>query len=167
MNGKLGKPYKFFYSARNYVSGLVDIIALVKNPDGTTNGTYSLSELTGSLFLGTYYFDFPTTQNDPEGEYSVIIYEQTSGHREIAKVSMNLPVDGSDYIADPEIFGTLSENIVTGAIQEDPELIGAIGEIQLTGKLIESTLSAIMQSEQIVAKILDEILIGKLSECNQ
>jgi hypothetical protein len=166
MNGTLGKPYKFFYSARNFTSGLTDIIALVKKPDGSAKGTYSLSELSGSLFVGTYYFDLPTTQNEPEGEYSVIIYEQTSAHREIAKVTLQLTTGSVEQDINPELFGTISSEALTYKIAKDLPIYGVLSANRLTGVIMaDSRVNGIMQSNVITAKISEEILTAKLLEC--
>ena len=167
MNGTLGKPYKFFYSARNFVSGLTDIIALVKKPDGSTHGTFPLTELSGSLFFGTYFFDLTTIQADLSGEYTIVIYEQTAIFREISKVSMSLPSgDDLDVSIEAELFGKISSDIIIGKIEASTNLIGVIENIELSGKIIDNEIiKGVLDSNILFATISEDTILGKLSEC--
>ena len=167
MNGKLGRPYRFFYSARNYVTGLSDILAQVKKPDGSLHGNYTLSEFTGGLFDGTYYFNILSTQNDPAGEYTVAIVEQTSGHKTIQKVTLDTAsVDGVE-VAEPELFGVLKDEYINASIVSQSTLNGSLESESLSAKVEDSKISAVIQTDSLTANMSEEILIGKLSECNQ
>lgn len=165
MSGVLGQPYKFIYSSKGLVSGLTDILALVKYPDGTAKGTYALSELSGSIFQGFYSFDLTTTQNDPEGEYGVVIYEQTSGHREHGKTEMRLPAATLQQDLNPELFATMKDEKINGWILDEPILSGKLESSELSAKIVSDSLSATMTDEKITAKISEDILIAKLLEC--
>ena len=70
--GFLTKTYRVGYIAKNFQTGLTNIVGAVFYPNGTVGGAATLTEMPAP-FLGCYYFDFNTTTSDPEGEYFAII----------------------------------------------------------------------------------------------
>lgn len=165
MNGIIGKPYKILYSSRNFVSGLTDIIAQVKKPDGSLHANYSLLEISGTMFQGTYSFDLASTQNDTKGEYSVVIEEQTSGTKQISKVSLQSESSGGSIsVQDPEIYGKMEESILIGSILSDTYISGSLGLSILYGLIYGSNLIGTMKVDLLSAKISSEKLTGKIGE---
>ena len=166
MNGRLGRPYRFFYSAKNYATGLSNIIAQVKKPNGSFHGNYTLLEFTGGLFDGSYYFDIPSTQNDPEGEYVIAILEQTSLHKTTQKVTLDLNTsDGGAEIQDPDLFGRIYSESITGKIINNGSLVAHVNNDSLSAKLSEDIIVGLIENTPIKYSIREEYLIGKLSEC--
>ncbi len=152
MNGILGKPYKFIYSSKGFIPSLTDIIALVKKPDGTAFGTFNLTEFSGSIFQGVYSFDLPNDLNDPEGEYSVIVYEQTSGHREISKVSLN--IEAPDNTSQENLSSIELELDITKPSM-DLELISSNLKIDISNPAMDLSIGPITISLETVNANID------------
>jgi len=57
----LNSPYRTFYTAVDYLTGLTDVQAYVKRPDNVLEGPFTLTELTDTGLSGTYYFDYTMT----------------------------------------------------------------------------------------------------------
>ena len=167
--GKLGKPHRIVFSAKNFVSGLTDINIKVLKPNGSLHVNSTMAEFTESGFEGVYYYNILTTTNDPEGEYAVVINSVSQSYASNTKVTL---VDGfgggsvgTAENTNPELFGKIIESKITGKILQDSSLTGKIQSNLLSGQLIDNTIKAIIQSEKIIAKISEEKLIYRLSGC--
>jgi hypothetical protein len=167
MQGKLGVPYRFFYSSKNYVSGLTNIVAKVKRPDDVTLGVYVLIEVADVDFSGTYYFDIVANQLLPEGEYTVVIKELTSGFRQISKVTMTNQVESSANSSEIDIVGQLlPDNQIIGEIVLDPLIIGTLFDAPIVGIVDDQkTINGVTTDGIILGTIsLDDSIIGVLNE---
>lgn len=161
MNGKLGRPYKVVYVAKGFVSGLTNIVAKVEKPNGAYVGLFPLIEDTDSFYAGTYYFNLVLSSSEQEGEYTVVIVEPTSTHREVLKVTMENPVnvDVTFNFEDFDVRGTVSlERNLKAKIMEQPMLRGVVKQQPLlSGKIINNSLvGKIVSTNQLKAKILME-----------
>lgn len=67
-----GTPYTVVYEAKNFLSGLINIVAMVRKPNGVVSGPFVLTEMPAP-FTGRYSFDFLSNLTDPEGAYIVMI----------------------------------------------------------------------------------------------
>lgn len=152
MNGKLGRPYKIVYAAKNFASGLTNVVARVEKPNGTYIGLFPLIEDVDSFYAGTYYFNLVLSNSDLEGEYTVIIVEPTSAHREVYKVTMEREIDVTFNFEDFD---------VKGKVTLDQKLKAKI--IPLT--ILKGTISK--ESVMLTGKILNNALVGKIITTNQ
>lgn len=159
MQGTLGQFYRFFYSSKNYVPGLTNVMAKVKRPDDITLGVFTLVEVGDPDFAGTYYFDMVATQLMPEGEYTVIIKELASGFRQVSKVTMRLPTQTVDPGAQVDVIGTLVDSpSLVGSLEVDPQLVGQLVDEELAGVLISDDI--------INGQLMPDLFItGTLEEC--
>jgi len=161
MNGKIGRPYKVVYVAKGFTTGLTNIVAKVEKPNGSYVDLFPLIEDVDSFYAGTYYFNLVTSLADPEGEYTVVIVEPTSTHREVLKVTLENPisVDVTFNFEDFDVKGKVYlERKLTAKIIEQPILRGVIKEQPLlSGKIINNSLvGKIISTNQLKAKILLE-----------
>lgn len=132
MLGKLGRPYKVVYAAKNFVTGLTNIVARVEKPNGTYIGLFPLIESGDAFFTGIYSFDLNLSALNPEGEYTIVIIEPTSGHKDVRKVTMELDGagggGGGSGANSVLLFGKINNNILTGKIKMPSVLTGKILE---------------------------------------
>lgn len=160
MLGKLGRPYKISYTAKNFASGLTNIVARVEKPNGTYIGLFPLIEEVDSFYAGSYYFNLVLSNADLEGEYTVSIVEPTSGHREIFKVTMEREIDVTFNFEDFDVKGKVTLNQKLKArIFPLPILKGTVQEqsVMLTGKILNNALvGKIVTTNQLKAKIILE-----------
>lgn len=159
MNGILGTPYRFTYTARGFSSGL-SLSAKVIKPNGSVLGTFSLVEFAEIEFAGVYYFDMLTTQLMPEGEYVVVVNE--IGYKIAGKVSMRLPNAGEESfsICEPAI-GRIESRQISGKIQLNSPILGVVNSNAIVGT-VESRqiVKGVLTSLKIVAKIETPTIIG-------
>jgi hypothetical protein len=120
MNGVLGIPFRFHYQASGNTAGLFDIVAKVRGPNGELVGIFNLVEMTDQDFRGVYYFDLLTNALGPEGEYTVIVLEGTSGIRSPARVSFHYNI--------PKTAGQLKHDII-GKIDQPSLLKGVVAKV--------------------------------------
>jgi len=70
----LGVPFKITYWAKNAASGLTSITAKIMRSDGVVIGPLILTEVVSDpLFSGSYTATYTPGENDPEGNYSMVI----------------------------------------------------------------------------------------------
>lgn len=157
MHGVLGTPYRFFYSSKNYVPGLLNVMAKVKRPDDVTLGVFTLVETGDVDFAGTYYFDMVATQLMPQGEYTIIIKEMTSGHRQISKVTLRLPEEGSAKSSEIDVIGKLSDpGQIKGQIVVPTLLVAMLDESLILGE--------IPSQDTIKAKLTEAVIRGSINQ---
>ena len=77
----LGQAYPLSYYAKNGKTGLTNVTAKAKLPDGSFEGPFILSEETEPGFEGFYTVNYSTASNGLEGQYLFVIYEPSSGHK--------------------------------------------------------------------------------------
>jgi len=166
LNGKLGAPYRFFYSSKNYVSGLTNIMAKVKRPDDATLGIYTLVETGDADFAGTYYFDMVATQLMPEGEYTVIIKELSTGNRQISKVTLVNEREDSTQSMPAEVIAKIESGQLAAKIIKDAPILSRLSEPLVSGFVSEKTdISAKIFNGAILAELRDDKIInGVLKE---
>lgn len=70
---QLGRPETVVYSAKNLQTGLTDIKAYVRKPDGVIVGPIALTEMSNINFKGFYTFNFETLETDDFGIYTGVI----------------------------------------------------------------------------------------------
>jgi hypothetical protein len=87
----LGVPYKVFYAAKNFKTGLTDISAKIVKSDGVVIGPILLAELPEPGFTGTYTATIATSESDPEGDWLGIVNE--NGHSYPFRVTMRNRLD--------------------------------------------------------------------------
>lgn len=138
--GYLGVPFTLSYSARNYRSGLTNVIALVIKPNGSIAGPYQMSEA-AAPFGGRYYAQFLTSTSDPEGEYLAEIFSPSeSPNPSPLRVPLYLRPDLSAQI-------TQLQQSVTA-------LTADIAAFQVTAGQIAPGITAIQGFVQVLPKIL-------------
>lgn len=142
MSGTIGKPYRFFYTAKNFQSGLMNVVAKVMKPSGALVGLFPLIELSDSYFSGAYYFDFTTNNSDTEGEYLISVKEPTANFRAISKVEFRKEGGGSG--------GGACKTDLKGLVQDGTILKGIVGklDVELTGtvrgKIVQNQINGVI-----------------------
>lgn len=119
----LGIPYRVFYEAKNFRTGLTDIVGLVSKPNSSMQGPYAMTELTGA-FAGIYFFDYHTSEGDPEGEYLALVISPTDGIKDSKRISLyNKP-----QVPPPaQISGAvLSGGSITGKAYDQSRVLGFV-----------------------------------------
>jgi len=85
---QLGRPETVVYVSKELKSGLGNIKAYVRKPDGSIIGPFSLAESTHPHFSGVYSFNFETNQAvDSYGIYVGIIESSMENHRAPFKIN--------------------------------------------------------------------------------
>lgn len=122
---QLGKPVEIGYISKNLRTGLTNIVAKVRKPDGSVVGPFGLTESAHIDFKGLYTFKFYTNAEvDDIGEYFVsILSPSENNHRAITKVTYEeLTIQEFGNIADQ------IQKIITKAQATDLEIV--IGDDQ-------------------------------------
>lgn len=95
----LGRVYPITYFAKNGKTGLTDVMAKVKKPDGSIDGPFALTEDLAE-FAGSYYVNYFTSAAGLEGEYIFLVWEPGSGHKAFKQVEFNQLSSGDSGSAD-------------------------------------------------------------------
>lgn len=160
MNGTLGTPYRFVYTARGFTSGLT-LFAKVIKPNGSVLGTFSLVEFSDPAFVGVYYFDMLTTQLMPEGEYAIVVTEDAN-FKQTGKVSMRLPSAGEESfsICEP-IIGRIEARQILGKIQLNSPILGVVSANAIVGRVeSKQIIKGVLNSLKITARIETPTITG-------
>jgi len=122
----LGLPYKIIYHAKDLTTGLSNIEATVRKPDGSSLGPLTLAEETVPGMTGIYSVSFSTALSDPEGEWYGIIDSQDESHRAPFRISFTKPTAGTVQDGECEkIIGIVGSTKIKGVIAGS-ELVGKI-----------------------------------------
>jgi hypothetical protein len=157
MNGILGTPYKFTYTARSFSSGL-SLTAKVMRPSGSVQGTYPMTEFADPSFSGVYFFDILTTQLNQEGEYSVVVVEDD--YKVVGKVSMRLPLEGEPTPVCEPLRAIIKTSKLNGLIKMESKLIGYLKPSKVSGMINVSSLVGKIKSLEIKGEIKTQKIIG-------
>jgi hypothetical protein len=157
MNGVLGTPYKFTYTARGFSSGL-SLTAKVMRPNGSLHGTYSLTEFVDPSFSGVYFFDLLTTQLNPEGEYTIVVTE--NDYKAAGKVSMRIPAEGDPMPVCEPIKAIIKTSKLSGIIKSENKLIGHLKPSKVSGTIKASGLVGKIKTNLIKGEIKTQKIIG-------
>lgn len=157
MNGVLGTPYKFTYTARGFTSGL-SLTAKVMRPSGTIHGTYPLTEFADPSFAGIYFFNLLTTQLNSEGEYTIVVVEDD--YKVAGKVSMRLPVEGEPTPICEPLKAIVKTSKLSGIIKSENKLIGHLKESKVSAKIKTNVVIGKIKTETIRGEIKTQKIIG-------
>ena len=91
MTSILGVPYKIYYAAKNFKTGLTNISAKIVKSNGIVIGPILLAEIPEPGFSGTYTATIATSESDPEGDWLGIVSE--TNHSYPFRVTMRQRVD--------------------------------------------------------------------------
>ena len=69
--GLIGEPYRICYAAKNFTSGLTDVVLNVFKPNNISQGPYTMIEFTAPSGSGIYYFDY--MDSDIIGLYTFVM----------------------------------------------------------------------------------------------
>lgn len=58
----LNFPFRIFYVAKNFTTGLTDVGLYVRRPDGVREGAFIMTEINDPYLSGSYYYDYLPTQ---------------------------------------------------------------------------------------------------------
>jgi hypothetical protein len=158
----LGRPYPIFYLARNAESGLTNITAKIKKPDGTYFGPFALSEDSESGFEGTYFYNFHTNAStDLEGEYLIVLSEPDVNHKAISRVSFEKLESGSGPVDGISVIRTKGLNAMVKSKQYIECLAGSkadkvdavVGNRSYDVQVFLDDLEAFVHSTQIIGDV--------------
>lgn len=76
----LGVSFRIMYQSKNHVSGLIDVSAKIKRPDGVVIGPLVLTEVADTDFEGSYTATYTPAETDPEGNYIVALKSPSEGN---------------------------------------------------------------------------------------
>ena len=80
--------FKIHYEAKNFETGLTDVVAYVKKPNGVVSGLMPMTE-NSAPFNGTYGVDYQVLLSDPHGEYIGIAVSPTNGIKSSFRFSVS------------------------------------------------------------------------------
>lgn len=87
--GQLGKIERIIYEAKRLQTGLTGITAYVLKPGSVVGGSFALNEYSFAAFRGIYFFDYLTSDTDPEGTYTIVISSPNeNNYRTVTKVDL-------------------------------------------------------------------------------
>lgn len=156
----LGTAYRLAYEAKNFRSGLTDVVAVISRPDGTIDGPYSCVEMLG-VFTGVYAATYMSSLGYPEGEYLAAYVSPTENLRALSRFTLQKPPLLPSDIVIPS--NTTIEAVLGGsagtidAILRKDDLYA-----EITGGSVEAVLSA--ESESISGIINQSGIRGELSD---
>lgn len=76
---KVGTNYRVVYETKNLVSGIDNIFATIKKPDGNKIGPFQLVEEVIAELVGTYSIEIPIPSNAPIGEWTGLVISIDEG----------------------------------------------------------------------------------------
>lgn len=113
---KLGQKYRVFYESSKRDSGISNITATIKRPDGVKVGPLSLTEEILPEFFGTYSVEYTIPTNAPLGEWTGIVESPEEGVKSGFRFSVESDSSSSGVIES-------SEDEVDLVIDESPVFI--------------------------------------------
>lgn len=143
----LGLPYRIIYEAKDLRSGLVDVFARIRKPNGVWIGPFPLTEESDPSMAGIYTYNLSTALADPEGEWYGHIDSPTENHRVGIRISFSRS-SGSG--------GTIDIGC--------PKLVGRIRlRRSLLGRVSKTTFKAILKSKRIQGTVMTTPIVqGKI-----
>jgi hypothetical protein len=167
--GYLTVPYRVIYESKG-LSGLTNVKAMVFKPDNALAGPFAMAELPNPL-LGIYYFDFYTSDSDPQGEYFAVVASPTEGIRYTVRMSMyGLPEGAADIspLIRPDIIGkVLSNNPISGVVMESDAIQGSLNNPNLIATVQgdETIIGLVPPADNILANFDESgTIIGNVSD---
>ena len=165
---KLGNKYRILYEAKNLQTGLSNISATLRRPDGVKIGPVNLTEEGFSELLGNYAYDLTISANAPVGEWTGTILSSDEGIKSSFRFSVSDDSGSSSSAGDTEEQVDL---LVDGSIVmlkiEDPEIIFLKVETEAIDlKVEESEVNLSVQSEEIKLEI-DSVSVQFDVDCEE
>lgn len=126
----LGVPYRLAYEAKNFTSGLSNIIAVVLRPDGSFGSAMSMAELTAPGFAGIYAAQYASSTSDPEGEYLAVVISPTDNVRDVHRFTLELR---------PTIATAPFMPALLGVVPDQPPVAGMVGSGGIIGEVMDNS----------------------------
>lgn len=154
----LGVSYQLAYEAKNFRSGLTDIIAMVVKPNGAVVGPVSLTEFVAMGFQGLYGYSFVTQLNDPEGEYLASIISPTENIRDFHRFTLDQrpAASGVTIQSAGSVIGYVNATaIIQGNVIQNNEVMGVV-------QADASVCATLSENETIETTLNENQIIGAL-----
>lgn len=132
----LGTPYRIFYQAKKFRSGLTDVVCRVMRPDLSVHATIPLVEVATLGFNGLYSCEVMTLASDPVGEWVARVVSATDQAIDDHRMSYDVSVAARLTAILTAIGQGAALGQVTGNIDASPEVIGIVDAVtEVVGKI--------------------------------
>lgn len=156
---KVGGTYRVLYEAKNLSTGLDNIFATIRRPDGVKVGPVQLSEEIIPELLGNYSYDLLIPTNAPVGEWTGTIFSTDENVKSSFRFSVQDESSGSVSGASNDDDAILV--IENNSVSIDVEKIELV-EVNIQSELAEIKVSSESAQMSIQSDSAD-ILINDLS----
>lgn len=165
---KVGTNYRVVYESKDLVSGVDNIFAIIKRPDGVKVGPIQLSEEVITELAGTYSVEILIPTNAPIGEWSGVVYSMDEALKSAFRFSVTDGLGGGVSSSDCEeevdlIIDTSSADLT---IEEhgDIDLIITSREVSLS--VYDDEIGLVVTSEEVDLKI-DDVSVDLDVNCEE